>query len=102
MAAYGPTNTVILTESASNIRRLIAILESIDVEIYKEELAVIRVEFADAAIMASQISEIFGAEVSSATTLALSPDEWAGQLLQHYAQAVGEAPPMQPPLAQSA
>jgi len=65
MAAYQPTNTVILTESASNIRRLIAILESIDIEIYKEELAVIRVEFADATTMADQISEIFGAEVSS-------------------------------------
>ena len=40
MAAYAPTNTVILTESASNIRRLLAILEAIDVETYKEELAV--------------------------------------------------------------
>jgi general secretion pathway protein D len=66
MAAYQPTNTVILTESASNIRRLIAILESIDIEIYKEELAVIRVEFADASTMADQISEIFGTTVSGA------------------------------------
>ncbi|MBW1687152.1 MAG: type II secretion system secretin GspD [Deltaproteobacteria bacterium] len=66
MAAYEPTNTVIVTESASNIRRLIAILESIDIEIYKEELAVIRVEFADASTMADQISEIFGTTVSGA------------------------------------
>jgi general secretion pathway protein D len=66
MAAYAPTNTVILTESASNIRRLIAILESIDIETYKEELAVIRVEFADASTMAQQISEIFSAETSAA------------------------------------
>jgi general secretion pathway protein D len=65
MAAYAPTNTVILTESASNIRRLIAILESIDVETYKEELAVINVEHADAATLADQVSEIYGAEVSS-------------------------------------
>jgi general secretion pathway protein D len=65
MAAYAPTNTVILTESASNIRRLIAILESIDVETYKEELAVINVEYADAATLAEQVSEIYGAEVSS-------------------------------------
>ncbi len=68
MAAYAPTNTVILTESASNIRRLIAILESIDIELYKEELAVLRVEFADAATLAQQISEIYGAEVASTTT----------------------------------
>ncbi|HEX5066962.1 MAG TPA: type II secretion system secretin GspD [Myxococcota bacterium] len=67
MAAYPPTNTVILTESASNIRRLIAILESIDVETYKEELAVIRVEYADAATLADQVSEIYGAEVTSTT-----------------------------------
>jgi len=66
MAAYSPTNTVILTESSSNIRRLISILESIDIELYKEELAVIRIEFADAGTMAQQISEIYGAQVTSA------------------------------------
>src|SRR5262245_47322495 len=64
MAAYQPTNTVILTESASNIRRLIQILESIDVESYKEDLAVINVEYADAGTLADQISEIYGAEVA--------------------------------------
>ena len=64
MAAYPPTNTVILTESASNIRRLIQILESIDVETYKEDLAVINVEYADAATLADQVSEIYGAEVA--------------------------------------
>ncbi|MEM7411910.1 MAG: type II secretion system secretin GspD [Myxococcota bacterium] len=64
MAAYAPTNTVILTESSSNIRRLIAILESIDVETYKEELAVINVVHADASTLAEQVSEIYGAEVS--------------------------------------
>jgi general secretion pathway protein D len=66
MAAYPPTNTVILTESASNIRRLIQILESIDVETYKEDLAVINVEYADAATLADQVSEIYGAEVAEA------------------------------------
>jgi general secretion pathway protein D len=68
IAAYSPTNTVILTESASNIRRLIAILESIDVDTYKEELAVLRVEFADASTLAEQVSEIYGAEVTGAPT----------------------------------
>jgi general secretion pathway protein D len=67
MAAYPPTNTVILTESSSNIRRLIQILESIDVETYKEDLAVINVEYADAATLADQISEIYGAEVAEGT-----------------------------------
>lgn len=68
MAAYGPTNTVILTESASNIRRILSILESIDVITYKEELAVIRVEHADSGALAEQISEIYGAEVETPTS----------------------------------
>ena len=55
MAAYVETNTVILTESASNIRRLLAILEAIDVET-KEELAVLKIEYADATALADQVS----------------------------------------------
>ena len=51
--------------SASNIRRILdPILESIDVETYKEELAVIKVSHADAATLADQLSQIFGAEVA--------------------------------------
>jgi general secretion pathway protein D len=73
MAAYVETNTVILTESASNIRRLLAILEAIDVETYKEELAVLKVEFADATVLAEQVSQIYGAEVSAATAAGIAP-----------------------------
>ena len=64
MVAYPPTNTVILTDSASNIRRILSILESIDVESYKEELTVIQVRHADASTLASQLSEIFDADVT--------------------------------------
>jgi general secretion pathway protein D len=64
MAAYQPTNTVILTESASNIRRLISIIEAIDVDTYREDLAVIHLDYADAATMAQQLSDIYGAEVA--------------------------------------
>jgi len=67
MAAYEPTNTVILTESQSNIRRILSILDAIDVETFKEELAVIRIEHADAATMADQIAEIYEADVSQPT-----------------------------------
>ena len=68
MAAYAPTNTVILTESASNIRRILSILESIDVVTHKEELAVIRIEHADASSLADQISAIYGAEVGGGSS----------------------------------
>jgi general secretion pathway protein D len=66
IAAYQPTNTVILTESASNIRRLIAIIQSIDVDTYREDLALIHLEYADAATMAQQLSDIYGVEVAGA------------------------------------
>jgi general secretion pathway protein D len=62
MAAYAPTNTVILTESASNIRRIMAILEAIDVDTHQDEIAVIHVEYAEATDLASQLSDIFGAD----------------------------------------
>ena len=63
--AYAPTNMVILTEAATNIRRLMAIMEAIDVETYQDELAVFKIEHADASILANQVSEIYGAEVAS-------------------------------------
>lgn len=65
MVAYEPTNTVILTDAASNITRILKILRAIDVETYKEELTVIHVQHADASTLANQLSEIFGAEVQS-------------------------------------
>ncbi|MDJ0788394.1 MAG: type II secretion system secretin GspD [Myxococcota bacterium] len=66
MVAYPPTNTVILTDSATNISRILQILRSIDVETYKEELVVIKIRHADASTLADHISEIFGAETSTA------------------------------------
>jgi general secretion pathway protein D len=66
LVAYPPTNTVILTDSASNISRILSILESIDVETYREQLAVIKIRHADAATLAQQLSEIYGGEVTGA------------------------------------
>jgi general secretion pathway protein D len=70
MVAYAPTNTVILTDAASNIRRILNILQSIDVETYKEELTVIKIRHADASTLAEQLSEIFGADVAETTAAA--------------------------------
>jgi general secretion pathway protein D len=66
LVAYAPTNTVILTDAATNISRILSIVRSIDVETFKEELSVIELRHADAATMAQQLSEIFGAEVADA------------------------------------
>jgi len=66
LVAYEATNTIIVTDSESNIRRLLSILDAIDVESYRQELAVIKIEYADAATLAEQLSEIYGAELASA------------------------------------
>ncbi|MGE4609772.1 MAG: secretin N-terminal domain-containing protein, partial [Myxococcota bacterium] len=66
IAAYAPTNTVILTEAASNIRRILAILEAIDVENDREEIAILMIEHADATTLASQITEIYDVNRSGA------------------------------------
>jgi general secretion pathway protein D len=65
MVAYAPTNTIILTDSGTNIARILDILRDIDVDAYKEELTVVHLKHADATTLASQLSEIFGAEVSA-------------------------------------
>jgi general secretion pathway protein D len=70
LVAYPATNTVILTDSAANINRILQILEAIDVETHKEELAMIRVQYADAQTLAEQLSEVFGGEVSASTGVA--------------------------------
>ena len=63
LVAYAATNTIIVTDSESNIRRFLSILDAIDVESYRQELAVIKIEFADANTLGEQLSEIYGAEV---------------------------------------
>ena len=72
MVSYAPTNTIILTDSATNIRRLLGILDAIDVETYKEHLAVLKVHHGDAATLAQQLSEIYGAEASTIRELVRS------------------------------
>ncbi len=68
MVAYAPTNTIIITDTEANIRRLMTILDAIDVESYKEELAVLKIKHADAETLAEQVSEIYGTEAPSATS----------------------------------
>lgn len=65
LLSYPPTNTIILTDSASNIRRILSIIAAIDIETFKEELTLLKVLHADAATLAQQIADIYGGEVSA-------------------------------------
>jgi general secretion pathway protein D len=59
---------VILTEAATNIRRILAIMEAIDVETYQDELSIFKIKYADARTLAEQVSEIYGAQVATTST----------------------------------
>jgi general secretion pathway protein D len=56
--AYGPTNTLILTDTSSNIARLMRILKELDVEADEMIMAVLPLEYASAEILAGQLQEI--------------------------------------------
>ncbi|TVQ80404.1 MAG: type II secretion system protein GspD [Bradymonadales bacterium] len=56
---HAPTNTLIITDYASNIRRIVRILNILDVEGFQEQIAVIPLNYTSAAEAARKINEIF-------------------------------------------
>jgi len=69
--AYGPTNTLIMTDTSSNIARLLRILKELDVEADEMIVAVIPLEYASADILATQLQEIL--ETMNSPTAATTP-----------------------------
>jgi len=56
--AYGPTNTLIITETSSNISRLMRIVKQLDIRADEMEMDVIPLEYASAESMARQLQDI--------------------------------------------
>ena len=54
-------NILIITDTASNIRRLLDIVRLVDVEVSTEEVQIIPVQYADATELAQILTQIFGA-----------------------------------------
>lgn len=57
--AYQPTNTLIVTDVASNINRLMKILNNIDVTGVGQQISLIPVEYADASKLVNVLNSIF-------------------------------------------
>ncbi len=77
IVSYKPTNHLIVTERASNIHRLLKIIEQIDVRIVEEKISVFPLEFASAKSMAEKITQVITPEVPTippTETLPLPPD----------------------------
>jgi type II secretory pathway component GspD/PulD (secretin) len=59
LIANRETNVLIITDSASNIARLLDIIKLVDVEVAIDELQIIPLQYADAADMANILNQLF-------------------------------------------
>ncbi len=59
LIAHRETNVLIITETASNLRRLLDIIRLVDVQVAQEELQIIPIRFADAADLANILNQLF-------------------------------------------
>jgi general secretion pathway protein D len=59
LIAHRETNILIVTDSASNVQRLLEIVRLVDVEVALDELQIIPVRFADAADLATILNQLF-------------------------------------------
>ena len=75
MVSYAPTGTLIITDVLSNIKRLLEIIEKIDVEGTSEVISVIPLEYAGAESMVKNLTSIFK------TTAAKSAKETSGNIV---------------------
>jgi general secretion pathway protein D len=57
---YAPTNTLIISDTGSNLHRLMQIINQLDTPLGQEEIRVIQVEYAAATELAQTLEEIFG------------------------------------------
>ncbi|MCB9506097.1 MAG: type II secretion system secretin GspD [Myxococcales bacterium] len=62
IVAYEPTNTLIITETGSNLRRLLDILETLDVPSGQDQINIYQVRYAAAEALKSLLLEVFGDE----------------------------------------
>jgi general secretion pathway protein D len=67
VAAYLPGRTLILTDAASNVRRMVHIVEELDLEAKRADIWVLRPRHADPAELAKLLGELFSSSGSAAS-----------------------------------
>jgi general secretion pathway protein D len=88
--AYAPTNTLILTDAAYNIRRVYRIIKQMDVAAPRSHIEVIPIRFATAADVERILEEVYG--VAATTTAASSAGSTSGSSRRRPRGADAEAP----------
>jgi general secretion pathway protein D len=59
LIAHRETNILVITDAASNMRRLLDIIRLVDIEVALDELQIIPIKYADAADLASVLTQLF-------------------------------------------
>jgi general secretion pathway protein D len=63
ITAYGPSNTIILTDLASNVNRLVKIIQEVDIKVTDEQIMVVTLKFASAIDLAPQVTAAVEAKI---------------------------------------
>jgi general secretion pathway protein D len=85
--AYAPTNTLILTDAAYNIRRVYRIIKQMDVAAPRSHLEVIPIRFATAADVERILEEVYGVAAAASTTTAAAASTPAARRRGRAAEA---------------
>ena len=71
---YAPTNTIIITTTVANLRRLLDIIRQIDVPGFEQKIEIYTLEYARASEIANEIQQVFGEQgTGRSTTRATAP-----------------------------
>ena len=73
VTAYTPTNALIITDSANNIRRIEELLTELDVSAPTQSMEVIHIQWADATDVMEKIKTVFGVDEATPGSAAATP-----------------------------
>src|SRR4029434_573255 len=70
ITAYGPSNTIILTDLSSNINRLVKIIQEVDIKVTDEQIVVVTLKFASSIDLAPQVTTAVEAKLGESAAAA--------------------------------
>ncbi|RME26144.1 MAG: type II secretion system protein GspD, partial [Deltaproteobacteria bacterium] len=88
--AYTATNTLIISDTGSNMHRLLKIIEQLDTPLGQEEIRVVQVEYAAAQELAQTLEELFGQKGQKTTSRGRSHVRPAGRGVKTQPAGTGE------------
>jgi len=65
---YTPTNTIIITTTVTNLRRLLDIIQQVDVPGFEQQIWIRALEYAQASELAAELEQIFGEQGTGSRT----------------------------------